>query len=91
MGTTFSEAQDNTSRIELNELAAKAFPEFLDYVYMPGQKMEFKTENATALYSLAKYFDVQRLRYGAKQFFRQDLRTTTWWYLLRACQVTSRR
>jgi BTB/POZ domain len=74
----FAESQENISRIELNEFAAKAFPQFLDYMYMTGQKMEFKTEKATALYSLGKYFDVQRLRHEAKQFILKDLSKKTW-------------
>jgi BTB/POZ domain len=70
----FAESHDNTSRIELTELAAAAFPALLDYMYMVGQKMTFCTETATALYSLAKYFDVRRLRHDVKQFCFLDMR-----------------
>jgi BTB/POZ domain len=77
-GAAFAESHDNTSHIELNRLAAKAFPAFLDYMYTMGQKMDFETVNATALYSLAEYFDVQRLRCEAKQFCLQDINKTTW-------------
>jgi BTB/POZ domain len=68
----FSEAQDCTSRIGLNELTAKTFPRFLDYMY-GKPRMLFTADNATALYSLAKYFDVRRLRHEAKKFILQDM------------------
>jgi BTB/POZ domain len=73
---TFSESQDNTSRIELHELATKAFPDFLDYIYYQATKETalFTTENATALYTLAKYFDVRRLRHAAKKFCTADMK-----------------
>jgi BTB/POZ domain len=74
----FSESQDNTSRIELNELQAMAFPDLLDYIYMPCRKERvFTTLNATPLYSLAKYFDVRRLRHETKKFFLQDMSKST--------------
>jgi BTB/POZ domain len=77
---TFAESQDNTSRIELHDLAAKAFPEFLDHMYYyktgVGNEVEFTTDNATALYSLAKYFEVRRLCHDAKKFCLQDLQTS---------------
>jgi BTB/POZ domain len=69
----FAEAQDCTSRIELNELTAKAFPLFLDYLYGKTRMQLFTADNATALYSLAKYFDVRRLRHEVKRFILQDM------------------
>jgi BTB/POZ domain len=71
----FSEAQDKTSHIELNDLQAKAFPEFLDYMYSVGQKMSFTTDHTTALYSLAKYFGVARLQNEVKKFCLEDMQT----------------
>jgi BTB/POZ domain len=69
----FSEAQDKTSRIELNELQAKAFPQLLDYMYLTGEKMSFTTDTASALYSIVKYFGVVRLQYEVKNFCLQDM------------------
>jgi hypothetical protein len=72
--------ESTTSRMELPELCAQAFPEFLDYVYMAAENKKggggccFTTGNATALYSLAKYFDVRRLRHEVKKFILQDCR-----------------
>jgi hypothetical protein len=72
-GNSFSESTDRKSRIELHELAAKVFPDLLDYLYHLGPNMPFTTENATALYYMAKYFDMDRLRWDAKQFWKRDL------------------
>jgi hypothetical protein len=35
-------------------------------------------ENATALYSLSKYFDTRPLRLLAKQFWKRDIQALTW-------------
>jgi BTB/POZ domain len=72
----FAESHDNTSRIVLHELAAKAFPEFLDYVYMAGKKVVCTADNATALYSLAKYFDVRPLRLEVKKFCLENMQNS---------------
>jgi BTB/POZ domain len=70
----YAESQDNTSRIELSEREAKAFPLLLDYMYdAAAPKPPFTTDNATALYSLAKRFLVTRLYIEAKAFCRQDM------------------
>lgn len=70
----FIESQENTSRIELAELAATAFPQLLDYMYTTGKKMAFTVDTATALYTLAKYFDVKRLQHEVKKFCIKDMR-----------------
>jgi BTB/POZ domain len=70
-----AESQNNASRIELREREAKAFPLRLDYMYdATAPKLPFTTDNATALYSLAKRFLVTRLYTEAKAFCRQDMR-----------------
>jgi hypothetical protein len=48
-GGRFAEAQNSTSRIELKEIAAKAFHDFLDYLYWANSSPNMTTENATAL------------------------------------------
>jgi hypothetical protein len=72
-GNLSDSSRNGISRIELSELQAQAFPEFLDYTYSTGHPMAFTMENATALYSLAKYFGAKRLQNEAKQFCLQDL------------------
>jgi len=74
-GGRFAESRDNKSRIELEELNAKYFPELLDYAY--EGKLQLKTENSTALDSMAKYFDMRRLRWEAKQFWQKDIQQAT--------------
>jgi BTB/POZ domain len=76
----FSETQNSTSRIELSEIAAQAFPVLLDFLYAPPHVMKIlfiTTENATALYSLSKYFDIRPLRLLAKQFWKSDIQVLT--------------
>lgn len=67
----YRESADQTSRIELHELAAKAFPAMLDYVY--GGDLLIETDSASALYHLAQYFEVRLLRRDAKRFWTEDL------------------
>jgi hypothetical protein len=76
-GGNLSEARDNTSRIELTELQAQAFPELLDYMYSVAQKVSFTTDTATALYSLAHFFGISRLESNVKNFCLQDMRHVT--------------
>jgi hypothetical protein len=73
-GGRFSENQENKSRIELHELAAKAFPDLLDYLYCAESSPNINTENATALQSLAKYFDMPQLRWAVKEFWTADIK-----------------
>jgi BTB/POZ domain len=68
-----SKKDKTSSRIELNALQAKAFPDLLDYMY--GQKASFTTNTATALYTLAKCFDVQGLEHEVMQFCWKDMET----------------
>jgi BTB/POZ domain len=65
----------NVTTIELVELAAKQLPVLLDFVYSSEKDdpITFTADNATALYSLAKYFQMHRLQYLAKQFWQVDI------------------
>jgi len=73
----FAESQSNTSRIELQELAANAFPDLLDYLYTNEQPLNITMDNATALHALGNYFEMRRLRWEAKQFWRKNLTPAT--------------
>ena len=72
-GGRFAESSQKTSRIELDEIAAKVFPQLLDYVYSVEAPLEISTESATALYHLGGYFEMRRLRWEAKQFWQKDM------------------
>jgi len=76
-GGRFAEAKDCTSRIPLDELAARSFPILLDYLYSETYVLPLDTNNATAIHSMAKYFDMRRLRWEAKQFWRKDIQSPT--------------
>ena len=76
-GGRFAENQTNTSRIELDELAANAFPDLLDFVYSLDGPLTVTTENATALHYLGQYFGMRSLRWEAKQFWKKDLTIDT--------------
>ena len=76
-GGRFAEAKDCTSRIQLDELAAPSFPILLDYLYSETYVLPLGTNNATAIHSMAKYFDMRRLRWEAKQFWRKDIQSPT--------------
>jgi hypothetical protein len=69
----FAEGQSSQSSINLHELAAEAFPVMLDFMYAPTGKLEATTENATALHYLGQYFEIRRLRWDAKQFWKKNL------------------
>lgn len=71
---SFADAQSRTSRIQLHELAVKAFPAMLDYIEgNPTSKLTITTESAIALYHLGGYFDNKALRSEAEQFWRKDV------------------
>jgi BTB/POZ domain len=65
----------NVTTVELYEIAAKQLPVLLDFVYSSEKDdpISFTAANATALYSLAKYFQMHRLQYLAKQFWQVDI------------------
>lgn len=72
----FNESNSRMSRIELEPLAASAFPAFLDYIYAPENPLKISTNAATALHSLGEYFEIRHLRWDARQFCLQDLSLT---------------
>ena len=66
------EHEAQRSRIELEELAAKAFPVMLDYVYsLWGDKPPMITKNAVILHYLGGYFEVRGLRKKARDFWEE--------------------
>ena len=76
-GGRFSESQSSTSRIELEEITAKVFPVLLDYLYSVSKVsgLPLNEDNVIPLYWLAKYFEIRRLRWETKQYWRQNLDT----------------
>lgn len=73
LNTNFAESKSKTSKIELEDAAAAAFPCMLDYQYSPEHKLEITAENAAALHFLGQYFEIPRLRWEVVQFCMTDL------------------
>jgi hypothetical protein len=76
-GISFRESESCTSRIELEPLAAKAFPQVLDFLYWSTEPLDIDSETATALYFLGEYLDMRNLRYEAMQFIKKDISLKT--------------
>jgi hypothetical protein len=72
-GDRFTEGQCNTSRIELETLAAQAFPVLLDYMYNQSSKLAVNSKNAAVLHYLGQYFGLRRLRWEAREFWISDV------------------
>jgi len=62
-----------TSRIELHELAAKAFPVMLDYLYSPSNEFDINAGNSVPLYHLAEFFDCPLLRSKVRLYWKNVL------------------
>jgi len=71
------EHETQTSRIEMEELAAKAFPVLLDFVYSlwDDDKPPITCKNSVALHHLGGYFEVRGLRKKARDFWDKDMDT----------------
>lgn len=63
----------NTTRLEVERLAAQAFPVLLDYMYSVRGDLDINTENATALFALSAQLGIKSLRRKVKDFWTGDL------------------
>ena len=71
-----AEFATNSSRIELEDSAADAFPSVLDYIYS-DKTIKFDTNNATAIRHLAHYFGIRTLWKLASVFIKGDFSLET--------------
>lgn len=71
-----AEFATNTSHINLEDSAARAFPGILDYIYN-DKKIKFSSKNATAIRHLAHYFGIRSLWKCASAFIRGDFSVDT--------------
>ena len=69
----FQEGDSGTTKLELDALGAKAFPDVLDYLYHNDQSLHIETETATALHFLGEYMDIRYMRWDALQFCKNDI------------------
>ncbi len=71
-----AEFTTNSSRIELEDSAANAFPAILDYIYS-DKNVKLDTDNATAIRHLAQYFGIRTLWKLASVFIKGDFSLET--------------
>jgi len=76
--TELSENASNTSSVELEPSAAKAFPKMLDFIYssQKGKASGVTSQDAVPLRYLASYFGVEALFEEVNAFIRNDLKFT---------------
>ena len=65
--------EQQTTRLELEQLAAENFPFLLDYLYSPYHELKINTYNATALHSLSAQLQMRALRRKVREFWMADL------------------
>ena len=75
-GSGMREGDDRTSRLELENSAADAFPAYLDFAYFGG-KLFAHTESATALLHLANYLRCRALHNAVTEFMQGNLNGDT--------------
>lgn len=69
----YTDHRNHITRLELERLAAEAFPVVLDYMYSPTGELSINTDNATALFSLSAQLGIKSLRRKSKDFWMRDL------------------
>lgn len=69
----FWEFKTRTSRIEMEPLAAKAFPRLLDYLYKYSDKLDVDIETATALNFMGEYFEMMTLCSQSEAFCQSHI------------------
>jgi len=64
----------NTSRIELNDFAAKAFPNLLDFMYSSNNDGNpITAETSMALYHLGDSLEIPSIRSAVRAFWKNEL------------------
>ena len=69
----FTDYRANTTRLEVERLAAQAFPALLDFMYSASADLDINTENATALFALSAQLGIRSLRRKVKDFWTRDV------------------
>mmetsp|Transcript_10720 Transcript_10720/g.15776 ORF Transcript_10720/g.15776 Transcript_10720/m.15776 type:complete len:351 (+) Transcript_10720:114-1166(+) len=68
------ESQTCTSKLDLEETAASAFPDMLDFMYASqNEEVKVKTETAVAMRHLANYFGIPTLFESTIKFIQEDM------------------
>lgn len=69
----YTDHKSNTTRLEMERLAAQSIPALLDYMYSPNGDLSIHTDNATALFALSAQLGMKNLRRKVKDFWMRDL------------------
>ena len=72
----YLESENSASTIELVEEGAASFEALLDYMYRPAEA-NLTSYNAVAMHHFGEYFGMKRLRWLARQFWKNDLNANT--------------
>ncbi|CAB9505923.1 nervous system development [Seminavis robusta] len=72
-GHALKESESKKSRIELEPIAAQAFPLMLDFIYSPENTLFVDTPSATALHFLGEYFEIHALRWYVMKYCQKDM------------------
>ena len=67
------EASSTSTRLEMEELTATAFPVLLDYLYDHRATIHITTYNATALHVLSQRLEMKHLRSKVREFWVHDI------------------
>jgi len=85
---SFVESETKTSRIELEELAAIAFPVFLDYLYaFPDEELQITNENVGALHYIGQYFESSHLRKCVRNFWKNNMTFENCWVYYQQAKI----
>jgi BTB/POZ domain len=79
-----NEPTNSTTEVVLSKSAARAYPEFLDFMYSREDLVDVNTVNAAALRYIGKYFGVRKLVALVTTFVRDDLKPNTSLHYLNA-------
>lgn len=81
------EAEDGTTRLSLEHSEAKAFPQFLDFLY--GGQLHVTRESVVPLFNLGDYFGIESLKEAVFAFVRKDFSPSSACFFSEEQQVKS--
>mmetsp|Transcript_8866 Transcript_8866/g.14758 ORF Transcript_8866/g.14758 Transcript_8866/m.14758 type:complete len:485 (-) Transcript_8866:215-1669(-) len=85
--TQMREAETSTSRIELEDVAADAVPNMLDFMYSSQHELHVTSELAVSLRYLAQYFGIKLLHRRVMSFLKSDMNVTNVHLYIQSAQL----
>lgn len=77
IGRAGDQSSSTTTEVVLGEVAAKVFPQLLDFMYSVDGELDVSTARACGLRHLAQFFGVRALHKRVMDFIQKDLSMTT--------------